>query len=81
MKRTRQRRRRAAIQLPTRSQFRPARNLLTSLGDDQLPVIRQWESLLVDEVRKRFPTKTEQAQALGLTREGYRKKLVRMGLE
>jgi hypothetical protein len=82
MKRTQKsgRRRAGKYQLPGLKEYKPARQFLATLRDDRLPAIRQWESLLVDEVLQRFPTRTEQAQALGLTREGYRKKLNRMGL-
>ncbi len=41
----------------------------------------EWDRLLLDELFRRFATKTEAAEALGLSREGLRKKLVRMGVD
>ncbi len=47
----------------------------------QLPTVGEWDRLLMEEATRRFYTKTESAAALGLTREGYRRKLLRMGIE
>jgi hypothetical protein len=46
----------------------------------QLPTVGEWDRLLMEEASGRFYTKTESAAAIGLTREGYRRKLLRMGL-
>ena len=83
MKRTRKRGGRSAVRrkLPGLNQFKEARRFLANLRDEQVPRVWEWESLLVDEVLERFPTKSAQAEALGLSREGYRKKLLRMGLD
>lgn len=75
----RKRRSRPDRVLPSVKQHKPARTYLRGLK--MPPTIWEWESLLVDEVLWRFPTKTEAAAALGLSREGFRKKLIRMGLD
>ncbi len=59
--------------------FSPLRGCLQNLR--QLPTVEEWDRLLMEEATRRYPTKTESAAALGLTREGYRRKLVRMGLD
>lgn len=46
----------------------------------RLPTMFEWEYLLVDEAMLRYQNKTHAAAAVGLTREGFRKKLIRMGL-
>ncbi len=46
----------------------------------RLPTMFEWEYLLVDEAMNRYQNKTHAAAAVGLTREGFRKKLIRMGL-
>lgn len=46
-----------------------------------IPTAAEWDRLLMEEASRRFYTKTESAAALGLTREGYRRKLIRMGLD
>lgn len=45
------------------------------------PSLWEWEYLLMEEILARYPTKTEAAQVLGLSREGFRKKLIRMGFD
>jgi len=48
----------------------------------RMPTMREWHILLMDEAVRRYNgNKTQAAAAIGLTREGFRKKLVRMGLE
>ncbi len=47
----------------------------------QLPTMYEWSQLLMEEAAARFYTKTDSAAAIGLTREGYRRKLQRMGLD
>jgi hypothetical protein len=47
----------------------------------QLPTVYDWDRLLMEEASTRFYTKTDSAAAIGLTREGYRRKLQRMGLD
>lgn len=59
--------------------FTPLRACLQNLK--QLPTVSEWDRLLMEEATRRFSTKTESAAALGLTREGYRRKLLRMGLD
>lgn len=46
----------------------------------QMPTVEEWNRLLMEEAAARFYTKTDSAAAIGLTREGYRRKLQRMGL-
>ena len=46
----------------------------------RLPTMFEWEYLLVDEAMSRYRNKTHAAAAVGLTREGFRKKLIRMGI-
>jgi DNA-binding protein Fis len=46
----------------------------------RLPTMFEWEYLLVDEAMNRYQNKTHAAAAVGLTREGFRKKLIRMGI-
>lgn len=48
---------------------------------DPLPTIWDVDRLLMEEALRRFDTKTAAAQAIGLTREGFRKKILRMGLK
>ncbi len=45
-----------------------------------LPTLEELERLLVVEAMRRCRTKTAAAAAVGITREGFRKKLVRMRL-
>ena len=45
----------------------------------RMPTMFEWEYLLVDEAMNRYQNKTHAAAAVGLTREGFRKKLLRMG--
>ena len=45
-----------------------------------LPTLMELDRLLMKEALERCYTKTEAASVLGLTREGLRKKLYRMGL-
>jgi DNA-binding protein Fis len=47
----------------------------------ELPTLWDLERILMEEAIQRYWTKTEAAQAVGLTREGYRRKLIRMGLD
>jgi transcriptional regulator with AAA-type ATPase domain len=48
----------------------------------RMPTMGEWHILLMDEAVRRYNgNKTQAAAAIGLTREGFRKKLVRMGLE
>lgn len=46
----------------------------------QMPTVEEWDRLLMAEASARFYTKTDSAAAIGLTREGYRRKLQRMRL-
>lgn len=46
----------------------------------EMPTIFEWEYILLDEALARYQNKTHAAEALGITREGLRKKLIRMGL-
>ena len=47
-----------------------------------MPTRGEWHILLRDEAVRRYNgNKTQAAAAIGLTREGFWKKLVRMGLE
>jgi hypothetical protein len=45
-----------------------------------LPTIEEWDYLLMKEAYTRYRNKTQAAAALGLTREGFRKKLDGLGL-
>ncbi len=47
---------------------------------DPFPRITEVERLLIEEAMVRFGSKTAAAAALGMTREGLRKKMIRLGL-
>lgn len=74
MKDKRRKQRKTLQLLPTQS-HRLVRRYLDGLGT--LPTFQQWETLLIDAAMKRRITKTDQAAALGLSREGWRRKLLR----
>ncbi len=58
--------------------FPDLRNCLR--GSRQMPTIAEWERILLEEALRRYPTKTQAAAAVGLTRQGFGKKIDRMGL-
>lgn len=45
-----------------------------------IPTIEEWERILLEESLRRFPTKTQAAAEIGLTRQGFGKKIDRMGI-
>jgi DNA-binding NtrC family response regulator len=68
---------RAARPVP---KYKPIREWLGWL--QELPTMYQWEAVLMEEVMRRCDgNKSHAARTVGLTREGFRKKLLRMGLE
>lgn len=49
-------------------------------GSRRIPTIEEWERILLEESRRRYPTKTQAAAEVGLTRQGFGKKIDRMGI-
>lgn len=49
-------------------------------GSRSIPTIAEWERILLEESLRRFPTKTQAAAEIGLTRQGFGKKIDRMGI-
>lgn len=45
-----------------------------------IPTIAEWERILLEESLRRYPTKTQAAAEIGLTRQGFGKKIDRMGI-
>jgi hypothetical protein len=45
-----------------------------------IPTIEEWDRILLEESLRRFPTKTRAASEIGLTRQGFGKKINRMGI-
>ncbi len=66
---------------PHRNGVRRFPDLRNCLRDSrQMPTIAEWERILLEEALRRYPTKTRAAAAVGLTRQGFGKKIDRMGL-
>lgn len=49
-------------------------------GSRNIPTVSEWERILLEESLRRFPTKTQAAAEIGLTRQGFGKKIDRMGI-
>ena len=58
----------------------PGANVFAVNAGDKL-WLAEVERVLLEEAFKRHGTKTDAAAAVGLTREGFRMKLIRMGID